>query len=215
MMKIMVVDDHLLFRDGLVGLFKNRPDYTVVGEAGTVREAVEKANLLMPEIILMDITLPDGTGLDAARAILANHPDCKIVFLTVNDDDEILVEAIQSGAKGYILKNISVASLFANLQALKNGEMAVSRALSFKIIEGLLKIRPPERTKDSRLAVLSQREVEILAEIAGGATNEEIAIRLVLSINTVKHHVHSIFTKLGLENRQEAARFARSVGMGI
>lgn len=138
-MNILVVDDHVLFRDGLIQLLTTRPEYRVIGEAGTVSEAVEKAKKLRPDLVLMDFTLQDGTGLEATQAILAQWPGCNIVFLTVSDDDETLIEAMRSGARGYILKNVSIASLFANLKALEHGEMVISHAMSARVIEGMVK----------------------------------------------------------------------------
>src|SRR5512141_1353797 len=123
---VLVVDDHVLFRDGLVSLFRSTPDFHVVDQAGTVKEGVEKAFHHKPDIILMDFSLPDGTGLDATRSILEELPDCKIIFLTVFETDENLLAAIRLGAKGYMLKNVSSSSLISSLRALAQGEIAMS-----------------------------------------------------------------------------------------
>jgi DNA-binding NarL/FixJ family response regulator len=126
-MKILIVDDHVLFREGLSSLIAKQTDLTVVGEAGSVHEAIEKARTTLPEMILLDFNLPDGTGLDATRAILAELPDVKIVFLTIYEDDERLFAAIRAGAQGYLLKNIPVAKLLAALRGLiERGEAAIT-----------------------------------------------------------------------------------------
>jgi two-component system NarL family response regulator len=211
-MKILVVDDHAIFRKGLVGLLKPEPDLEIVGEAGSVREAVEQALRLRPDLILLDFSLPDGTGLDAMQPILAKLPGGKIVFLTIQDADDVLFDAIRKGAKGYILKSVPVSELLASLKALELGEPAISRHMTARIIEEFAKTDKPSGAA-AELSQLSRREREILHELASGATNCEIADRMTLSENTVKHHVHNIFKKLELENRHQAIRFAQRHGL--
>ena len=125
-MRLLVVDDHILFREGLVSLIARQPDMLVLGEAGTVEEAVELSRRLRPDLVLMDFNLPDGTGLDATRIILADQPQVRIVFLTIYDEDERLFSAVRLGAKGYLLKNIPVTHLLAALRAVERGEAALS-----------------------------------------------------------------------------------------
>lgn len=213
MMKILVVDDHVLFRDGLISLLEKHPGYQVVGEAGTVRQAVEGAQSLKPDLILMDFNLPDGTGCEAAKAILAAAPQCKIIFLTVDDQDETLFDAIRSGAIGYILKNVSVANLLSSLQAVERGEIAYSSQLTARVIGEFAKTQPRNKELNSDLSILSRREIETLRVLATGASNQEIARKLVVSENTVKHHIHSILTKLNLRDRYEATQYARRQGL--
>jgi len=208
---ILVIDDHVLFRDGLISLFQSTPDFYVVDQAGTVSEGVEKAFHHRPDIVLMDFSLPDGTGLDATRAILDEIPDCKIVFLTVFETDENLLKAIQLGAKGYMLKNISSSSLLASLRALSNGEIAMSRKMMSRIVEYSRAL--PVQPADDVLAKLSRRELEILSALQDGASNTQIARQLYLSENTVKHHIHSILEKLGVENRHQAGVVAKRLGL--
>jgi two-component system NarL family response regulator len=209
-MKILIVDDHILFREGLVSLLKKQPDFQVIGEAGTVDEAIQLAIARSPDVILMDFSLPDGTGLDATQAILAHLPKTKIVFLTVHETDDRLFSAVRSGAKGYLLKNIPVTTLLASLRALDAGEMAISPSMSTRIIEEYAQNPsypshngPPVNTS------LTTREIEILSLISKGSTNREIAQKLVISENTVKNHIHNILEKLGLKNRREALQYAR------
>ena len=135
MQKVLVVDDHIMFREGLISLLCSTPDFQVVDQAGTMHEGIEKALLYKPDIILMDFSLPDGTGLEATRVILNELPQCKIVFLTVYETDENLISAIRLGAKGYMLKNVSSSSLIASLRALEQGEIAMSRKMMSKALE--------------------------------------------------------------------------------
>lgn len=209
--KLLIIDDHVLFREGLVSLFRSAPDFTVVDQAGSVKEGVEKALYHKPDIILMDFSLQDGTGLDATRAILDELPACKIIFLTVYESDENLFTAIRLGAKGYMLKNISGASLIAGLRAVDQGEMAMSRKMMSRMLEFS---RFPSLPQISDIASrLSPREIDILCELQDGASNLEIAERLFLSQNTVKHHVHSVLDKLGVENRRQAGALAKQIGL--
>lgn len=208
---VLVIDDHVLFRDGLVSLFQSTPDFHVVAQAGSVKEGVEKAFYHRPDIILMDFSLPDGTGLDATRVILQEIPECKIIFLTVFETDENLLSAIRLGAKGYMLKNVSSASLISSLRALAQGEIAMSRKMMSRVVE-FSQTLPLPPTNDL-IAKLSPREIDVLCEIQEGASNFEIAQNLYLAENTVKHHIHNILEKLGVENRRQAAEIARQLGM--
>lgn len=209
--RILVVDDHVLFRDGLISLFQSTPDFEVVDQAGTVSEGIEKAFHHRPDIILMDFSLPDGTGLDATKVILDEMPECKIVFLTVFETDENLLKAIRLGAKGYMLKNISSSSLLASLRALANGEIAMSRKMMSRVVEYSRAMPIPPA--DDVVTKLSPRELDILSALQDGASNSQIARQLFLSENTVKHHIHSILEKLGVENRRQAGALAKQIGL--
>ena len=211
--KLLVVDDHILFREGLISLLKATPDFEVVGDAGSVHEGIEKARRLVPEIILMDFSLPDGTGLDATSAILSELPACQIVFLTVHEAEESLFEAIRLGAKGYMLKNIASTNLISSLRALGSGEMAFSRLMMSRALNQFSQAPTSAANKADLLAKLSPREMDVLRELEGGATNLEIASRLYLSENTVKHHIRSLLDKLGVDNRRLAANLARQAGI--
>jgi DNA-binding NarL/FixJ family response regulator len=213
--KILVVDDHALFREGLMGIFQVSPEFEVVGGAGTVYEGIEMARSLNPDIVLMDFSLPDGTGLDATRAILLERPDCKIVFLTINDADDKLFAAIRLGAKGYMLKSITSANLISSLHALQNGEMAITRQMASRVI-GELSHTQKSTGKDyldEIMSKLSPRELDVLREIESGVTNLKIAQRLYLSENTVRHHVRSVLGKLQVKSRRQAAIVARQCGL--
>ena len=215
-MKLLVVDDHILFREGLVSLISRQPDMQVLGEAGTVAEAVEMARHHKPDLILMDFNLPDGNGLDATRIILAENPQVKIVFLTIYDEDERLFAAVRLGAKGYLLKNIPVAQLLGALHAVERGEPALSPEMVVRLMGELARSPAPEIKPSATdpLAQLTARELEVLRELATGASNRAIADHLFISENTVRNHVHNLLEKLGLASRREAVNLARQSGVG-
>jgi DNA-binding NarL/FixJ family response regulator len=209
--KILVVDDHILFREGLVSLLSNKEGLSVVGEAGSVREAIEKTSQLCPDLVLMDISLPDGSGLDAMRSILSNNPKILFVILTPQESDKLLFESIRHGAVGFILKNTPASKLILSLRAIIRGEAALSRKMTRKVLgefQRLGNLYKPDNNTD--LSILSERELQVLELLAGRATNQEIADSLFIAVNTVKVHVHNILSKLELTNRREAGEFARN-----
>jgi DNA-binding NarL/FixJ family response regulator len=213
MIRIIIVDDHNLFREGLAAILQQEADIEVVGLMGTVQEAVDKVPKLRPDIVLMDFSLPDGTGAEATRKIVQEYPDCKVVFMTMSERDEDLLAAIRSGAVGYLLKNMSLSKLVASLRSVQLGESALSRSMTLRLMEELSRTKEPEHTDDLALGGLTPREQDVLAELSQGKSNKEIAGQLFISENTVKYHVHSIFDKLNLRNRKEAARYAKERGV--
>lgn len=214
MIKLVIVDDHALFREGLASILRLEPDIEVCGLAGSVEEAVDVVDQLKPDMILMDFTMPDGTGAEATRLILEKHPDCKIVFLTMSDSDDNLFAAIRSGAKGYLLKNMSPSKLVVALRSVQEGESALSRSMTLRLMEELSRTKESNRlSNDVSLAQLTPRELEILQELSSGKSNKEIANQLFISENTVKYHVHSILDKLQLSDRRAAAKFAKEHGI--
>jgi len=208
MTRIVLVDDHVLFREGLVGLLDSQPGFEVIAQAGSVQEAINLACKLEPDIVLMDFGLPDGTGLDATQAILKCRPNIKIVFLTVHEEDDRLFAAIRSGAKGYLLKNVPISKLLSFLRGVERGEAAISPSMASRIFDEFARIEPSDFNV-SPPEELTTREIEVLKELVTGATNRIIAERLFIAENTVKNHVRNILTKLNLKNRREAADFAR------
>lgn len=212
-MRILLVDDHVLFREGLSSLLDAQPNLDIVGAAKSVSEAVQLAAELRPDLILMDFTLPDGTGADATEAILAKQPDTKIIFLTVHEDDDRLFAAIRGGAKGYLLKNTPVDKLLTYLQGIERGEAAISLQMTSRILDHFSKMGPKQSRPRTQSADLTTRELQILKELDTGATNQEIADRLFISERTVKNHVSRILAKLNLKNRYEAANYARRHGI--
>ena len=208
--RLVVVDDHILFREGLIAIVRSMPDIDVVGQAGSVREAIEIVRNLNPDIVLMDFGLPDGTGADATRAILKEFPDCKIVFLTMSEEDEDLFTAIRSGARGYLLKNLHPAKLLSTLRSVQQGESALSRSMTMRVMEELSRSTKSEYPSE---ITLTHREIDVLRAIATGLSNQDIANHLFITENTVKYHVHSILEKLKLSGRREAVAYARKHGL--
>ena len=208
MTRLLIVDDHVLFREGLVSLFERQPDFEVIGEAGSVNEAVLKAARLNPDLILMDFNLPDGTGLEATQSILENSPTTTIVFLTIEEANERLFSAIRAGAKGFLLKNVSTSDLLASLRGLQRGEAALSRKMTSLLMDELAHTLPSGSSPIPGLKTLTGRELEILRKLARGATNQEISVDLFISENTVKNHVHNILKKMGLNSRRDLHQFA-------
>jgi DNA-binding NarL/FixJ family response regulator len=208
--KILVVDDHILFREGLVSLLSNKDGLSVVGEAGSVREAIEKTTQLDPDLVLMDISLPDGSGLDAMKSILSNNPKILFVILTPQESDKLLFESIRHGAVGFILKNTPASKLIESLHAIRRGEAALSRRMTRKVLGEFQRVGMFYTPDNTDLSILSERELQVLAFLAGRATNQEIANSLFIAVNTVKVHVHNILSKLELTNRREAGEFARN-----
>ncbi len=216
-MKILLVDDHVLFREGVASLLDTQPDMIVLGESASVKEAVVKARELKPDVILMDISLPDGSGVEAARQILAEQPETRIVFLTVHEDDERLFEAIRSGGQGYLLKNMRTVELLDLLRGLERGEAAISRQMASRIMTEFARMRSQLNTVTSDISdsdiVLTTREIDVLKLVTNGASNKEIAAQLVVAQSTVKNHMSNILNKLHLKNRREAAAYARRHGL--
>lgn len=207
-MRIILVDDHILFREGLAGIIRQEPDIEVVGLVGSVQEALDAVRTLKPDIVLMDFSLPDGTGAEATRQIIQDCPGCKIVFMTMSDSSDDLLAAIRSGAVGYLMKNMTPSKLVAALRSVQRGESALSRSMTLRLMKEFSRTKEPEQTGDPALGRLTRREQDVLAELAAGKSNQEIASRLYISENTVKYHVHSILEKLDLRDRTAVARFA-------
>jgi DNA-binding NarL/FixJ family response regulator len=208
-MRILIVEDHVLFREGLISLLEKQPDFTIVGEAETANQAVNKALEFKPDLILMDIELPDGSGLEAVVTILDRLPETMIVILTIHETSDLLLEAIRAGARGYLLKNTPVNHLIASLKAIQRGEAAISRTLTTRLVDEVSRFGRNLDNQGSGPSDLTTRELDVLRELASDATNKEISERLFISENTVRYHVHKILAKLNLNNRREAARFAR------
>jgi two-component system NarL family response regulator len=194
-------------------MLDNLPDFTVVGQAGMVREAIEKAIELKPDVILMDVLFADGSGTDAIMPILARSPQTKIVMLTMFESDELLFSALHHGAKGYLLKNAPFTVLLASIRALVRGEAALSRYHFTRVLEEFSRSRTDGHTSESAASALTVRELEVIKELELGSSNREISNHLSITENTVKRHIHSILKKLGLRNRREVAKYARKQGL--
>jgi DNA-binding NarL/FixJ family response regulator len=205
--KVLIIDDHILFREGVKILLSSEPDIEICGLAGSVQEAVEASARLHPDLILMDFDLPDGTGADATQAILSRQPGCKVLFLAGCDDDPTLFSAIRSGAKGFLLKNLPPKKLIAAMRSVYRGEAALSRAMTLRVMRALAQTQPPAAQEQNEK--LTRREIDVLRLAATGMSNDEISSKLVLSPNTVKYHLHAIYEKLSVPDRRAAVQFAR------
>ncbi len=209
-MRVLLADDHPLFRDGVRSLLEAR-GVEVVGEVNDGREAVEAALLLKPDVILMDITMPRLDGLEATRLIKARLPEVKIVMLTVSDEDRTVFEAIKSGAQGYLLKNLQANEFFDLLSGIERGEAPISKGLAGRILDEFARDRA-ERSEQSLQEELTDRELEVLRCVSGGASNREVAAALRISENTVKFHMKNILEKLHLRSRAEVIAYAARKG---
>ena len=205
-LRVLLVDDHALFRKGIASLLSGRQGFTVAGEAEDGVEAVRIAQQTLPDIILMDVNMPNRGGLEAAKIIKREMPHVQIVMLTVSDNDDNLFEAIKNGATGYLLKDLEPQQLYRMLDGIRQGEAAISGAMASKILQ---EFRQPEEDRaDStsrEVDELTPREVEVLRQVVTGATNKEIAKTLHITENTVKIHLRNILEKLQVQNRIQAA----------
>jgi two-component system nitrate/nitrite response regulator NarL len=211
-LRILLVDDHLLFRKGLAQLLDFQPDFEVVGEATDGLEAVEQARQLQPDLVLMDIRMPNCDGLEATRRIKAQMPDARVVMLTVSEGEQDLATAVRCGADGYLLKDLQPEALFERLRGVMAGETPISRSMTGKLFRQLAQQGRPV-VQPEAASVLSARESEILGLIVQGHSNQEIGEELGIARNTVKNHLRSIFAKLGVRNRTEASAYAVSHGL--
>ena len=208
--RLLLADDHDLFREGLAGLINAQPDLEVVGQASDGLEALTLARDLRPDLIAMDINMPLCDGLEATRLIRAEWPEACILILTVHDEDEKLFEAIKAGASGYMLKNVGSADFLRGVRGILAGEAVLPPKLAARLVEEFARLanRPAPESPPSDIHDLTPRERETLDLIAAGATDKEIAAQLTLSLHTVKSHVRSILAKLHAANRRQAARLA-------
>jgi DNA-binding NarL/FixJ family response regulator len=212
-LRLLVVDDHEVVRQGLVALLDRRQGFEVVAEAGTVAEAIEQSRRYEPDIVIMDVRLPDGSGVEACREIRAERPATRVVMLTSYPDEEAVLSAIVAGASGYLLKQVRARDLVSALEAVGRGESLLDPAVTEKVLERVRRIATGAAVDD--LAALTTQEQKILLLVAEGKTNKEIASEVFLSDKTVKNYVSSILSKLNLERRAQAAAYmARLHGTG-
>ncbi|HVS01005.1 MAG TPA: response regulator transcription factor [Thermoanaerobaculia bacterium] len=205
MIRILLADDHPVVRDGLAAMLATQPDFAVIGEAGTGAEAVAEAARLRPDVVLMDLEMPELDGIEAIRRLRAADPAVQVVVLTAFDTDERIVGALQAGAQGYLLKGAPRAEIFAAIRTVSAGGALIPPVIASKLLRT---VRAAERPD-----ALTAREVEVLGLVAAGLANREIAARLAIRERTVKFHVSSILSKLGAANRTQAVRLARERGL--
>jgi len=211
-MRVLLADDHALVRAGIASLLETW-GMEVVGQAADGREALELARTLRPDLILMDIGMPNVSGLEATRLVKSELPDVRIVMVTVSDDDADLFEAIKSGAEGYLLKGMSETDFNRVLSGIASGEPALSSGLAARILDEFARRSQPASDAPQDQEELTEREREVLMLVSEGATNREIAARLVISEHTVSFHVRNILAKLHLKNRAQAVAYAIRSGL--
>jgi DNA-binding NarL/FixJ family response regulator len=210
-LRVLIADDHLLFRDGLRALLASADDTDLVGEASTGEEVVALAASLQPDIVLMDVQMPGVNGIDATRQIVRMSPHIGVLVVTMFEDDHSVFAAMRAGARGYMLKGASHAEMLRAIRAVGSGEAIFSPVIAARLIDYFANIRPV--TPPQVFPELSDREREVLALLAQGASNAEIAARLVLSPKTVRNHVSNILSKLQVADRAEAIVRAREAGL--
>jgi DNA-binding NarL/FixJ family response regulator len=204
--RIILVDDHEVVRLGLKALLDRHPNFEVVGEAGTAREAIELVETLQPDVVVLDIRLPGGSGIEACQEIADRFPNSKVIMLTSYADDEMLFSAIRAGAAGYVLKQIGGEDLVRAIEAVGRGEALLDPAVTQRIFQEVRKAAREEEA--SAFSTLTAQERHVLLLVSEGRTNREIAKFLFLGEGTVRNYVSSILSKLGVSNRAEAAAFA-------
>lgn len=212
--RILLVDDQALFRESLHALLDLKPGCKIVGEAANGEEALRLAGTLKPDVVLMDVRMPQMDGVEATRRLHAAQPECRVIMLTTFDDDEYVFEALRGGAVGYLLKDTSADKLCEAVQAARRGESFLQPSVAAKVVEEFARMRrqtPPQR--EGLQERLSRREVEVLRLAAEGLSNHEIARRLYITEGTVKNHVTEILGKLGVADRTQAALKARDLGL--
>jgi len=210
--RLLLVDDHALFREGLAGLFAYQDDFVLVGEAGDAAGALSQTAALQPDVVLMDIDMPGEDGIAATRRLKAEFPEITVVMLTVHDATDKLLEAIKAGAQGYLVKNIRSAELLEQLRGLRRGEAAITRRMAARILEEFQRGQVAAGVKDESSQDLTARELEVLELVSDRLSNKEIAARLVISEHTVKNHLKNILSKLHLRSRRQAADYGLARG---
>ena len=203
--RLLVVDDHEVVRQGLVAMLSRRPGIQVVAEAGTVAEAISQARRYQPDLVVMDVRLPDGSGIEACREIRAEMPATRVVMLTSYPDEEAVMSAIIAGASGYLLKQIRARDLVSALETVARGESLLDPAVTAQVLDRIRRIATDGEPDE--YAQLTQQERRILSLVAEGKTNREIAAEVFLSEKTVKNYVSSILAKLNLQRRAQAAAY--------
>ncbi len=206
MIKVLIVDDHPIFRQGLISLLQQYPEFETVGQATNGKEAVAIASEVLPDVVVMDVCMPGGDGIAATTALLQKLPQVKVVIVTVSDKNEDLLAAIKAGARGYLLKSVSLRELIDSIRLVAQGEAIISPAMAGRLLDEF-------RQADKELGEqLSLREQEVLQLVAQGYSNKEIANQLFISETTVKAHLRTILQKLHARNRTEAVALAVNKG---
>ena len=206
-LRVLIVDDHALFRRGLQMVLRQEPDLEVVGEAADGHEAIAKAQELMPDVILMDVRMPRRTGIEATRRVKELLPHVKILMLTISDEEADLYDAVKAGASGYLLKEISIDEVADAIRAVWAGQSTISPSMAAKLLNEFAAM---SKREEEALPIprLTDREMQVLRLVARGLNNRDIAAELIISENTVKNHIRNILEKLHLHSRMEAVVYA-------
>ncbi len=212
--RILLVDDQQLFREGLRTLLSVQPGFEVVGEAGNGEEALRLAAMLHPQVVLMDVRMPVLDGVAATRRLRAALPECRVIVLTTFDDDEYVFEALRVGAVGYLLKDAPSEKLFEAIRLAARGESFLQPSVAAKVVAEFARLAGQAPARSQPLpSPLSDRELDILRLLATGASNRDIAAQLVITEGTVKNHITNILVKLGVSDRTQAALKAKDLGL--
>ena len=210
--RVLLADDHTLFRKGIRNMLEEMPDVEVVGEAATGREAVDKACALVPDVILMDIKMPEITGIEATRQVLQENPHIGIILVTMYDDPESAFAGMRAGARGYVLKEAEPQELRRAVEAAQRGEVMLCPIIASRVLEHF-RTDPRPTAQPLPYEHLTQRELEVLQSAADGLTNKAIAERLFITEKTVKNHISNIFSKLNVNDRTQAVLYALRQGL--
>ncbi|MBI2252683.1 MAG: response regulator transcription factor [Armatimonadetes bacterium] len=210
--KILIVDDHNLVREGFAKMLGLEEEFTVIGQASSAKEALDKIKILNPNIILMDIKLPDLNGIECTQLIKKEHPEIKVIILSMYDEVQYVLESVKSGATGYLLKDISREELVHSIKIVYAGGSLIQPDLAHKVLKNFTKNNSLDLLKNNIYKELSLREKEILQWIADGKTNKEAAEVLYISEKTVKSHLRTIFRKLEVTDRAQAVAYAMRKG---
>lgn len=207
---VLIVDDHTLFRRGIQKMLEAEEDMRVVGEAANGAEAIQTTQALMPDVILMDIRMPEMDGIEATRLLHHEMPHLGIVFLTMYENDEYVFRGLQAGGRGYILKDADPNTMLRAIRAIANGESLLGPTIALKVLRQFSDL---EKRQETAIDALTPREVEVLQQIAEGISNKEVAQRLSISEKTVKNHINNILSKLHLYDRTQATLYAIRKGI--
>lgn len=211
MLRIMIADNNVLFREGLANLLEKENGIKVVGSFGSTYDAIQAISILEPDIILIDSDLPDLDEQNGIQTLRIQRPQAQIAMMSIHHSEEMLLYAVRNGARGYLIKNSSLTRFMAAIRAMERGEAVIPRTMVGRLLDELSRISSaPEQ---DGLGILTQREIDVLYELGHGSSNRQIAAHLNIAENTVKVHVHNILEKLNLRNRRQAARFARFQGL--
>ena len=213
--RVLLVDDQALFREGLDTLLSVHKDIQVIGQASNGQEAVDLALKLRPDVILMDMQMPILNGVGATRRLKGSLPDCRIIVLTTFDDKETIFDALRAGAVGYLLKDVGSAQLAESIRRTARGESILDPSVAAKVVAEFSRVSSLVTAANSEVLAepLSEREIEVLRLVTTGMSNREIAQKLIISAGTAKTHIHNLCGKLGVHNRTEAAMRARELGL--